>query len=101
ISHCETLTHLTPTPHTNSPLTVSHFATLPNSGSLAPPATTRTKNKPIQVPTPAPNAPSPPQHYNPLITSQSLTQHFPPDHRSADSLRTLRITPGYVSIPEG
>src|SRR5713226_7245107 len=28
-------------------------------------------------------------------------QLFRPDHRSADSLRTLRITPGYVSTPEG
>jgi ribonuclease PH len=33
--------------------------------------------------------------------SQSSTQLFRPDARSADALRTLRITPGYVSTPEG
>jgi ribonuclease PH len=32
---------------------------------------------------------------------QAPTQLFRPDSRSADSLRTLRITPGYVSTPEG
>src|SRR5277367_6769094 len=32
---------------------------------------------------------------------QLPSQLFRPDSRSADSLRTLRITPGYVSTPEG
>ena len=33
--------------------------------------------------------------------SQAPTQLFRPDSRSADTLRTLRITPGYVSTAEG
>jgi ribonuclease PH len=32
---------------------------------------------------------------------QAPTQLFRPDSRSADTLRTLRIAPGYVSTPEG
>ncbi len=32
---------------------------------------------------------------------QAPTQLFRPDSRSANTLRTLRITPGYVSTPEG
>jgi ribonuclease PH len=32
---------------------------------------------------------------------QPPSQLFRPDSRTADSLRTLRITPGYVSTPEG
>jgi ribonuclease PH len=33
--------------------------------------------------------------------SQPPSQLFRPDSRTADTLRTLRITPGYVSTPEG
>src|SRR5271163_691031 len=33
--------------------------------------------------------------------SQPPSQLFRPDSRTADSLRTLRITPGYVTTPEG
>ena len=39
-------------------------------------------------------------NYNRLM-SQLLTQLFRPDSRPADALRPLRITPGYVSTPEG
>src|ERR1700738_4977082 len=35
------------------------------------------------------------------MTLMPETQIFRPDHRTADALRTLRISPGYVSTAEG
>lgn len=47
------------------------------------------------------HSPATPQHYNRLMPFPQTSPLFRPGHRSADALRSVRITPGYVSTPEG